>query len=36
VSGPAVLEHPTTTVFVGPDQEARIDGYGNLIIETRS
>jgi N-methylhydantoinase A len=36
VEGPAVLEHPTTTVFVGPDQEARVDGYGNLIIETRS
>ncbi|MEA2465993.1 MAG: N-methylhydantoinase, partial [Thermoleophilaceae bacterium] len=33
VAGPAVLEHPTTTVFVGSSQEAVIDGYGNLIVE---
>lgn len=36
VVGPAVLEHPTTTVFVGSAQQAVIDGYGNLIIEARS
>jgi N-methylhydantoinase A len=36
VVGPAVLEHPTTTVFVGSAQEAAIDGYGNLIVKARS
>jgi N-methylhydantoinase A len=36
VDGPAVLEHPTTTVFVGSDQKAAVDPYGNLIIEARN
>jgi N-methylhydantoinase A len=33
VEGPAVLEHPTTTVFIAAGQHAAIDGHGNLIIE---
>ena len=33
VSGPAVIEHPETTVYVGPGQTAVIDATGNLSIE---
>jgi N-methylhydantoinase A len=36
ILGPAVLEHPTTTVYVGSDQQAQVDKYGNLLIESRS
>ena len=34
--GPAVVEHPTTTVFVGSGQVAAVDPHGNLVIEERS
>jgi N-methylhydantoinase A len=30
--GPTVLEHPETTVFVGPQQRAQMDPRGNLVI----
>jgi N-methylhydantoinase A len=33
VSGPAVIEHPETTVYVGPGQTALLDDAGNLSIE---
>jgi len=33
VQGPAVIEHPETTVYVGPNQTARLDTLGNLIID---
>jgi N-methylhydantoinase A/oxoprolinase/acetone carboxylase beta subunit len=33
VLGPAVLEHPTTTVYVAAGQRAAVDDHGNLIIE---
>ena len=33
VSGPAVIEHPETTVYVGPGQTARLDDAGNLSID---
>lgn len=33
VVGPAVLEHPTTTVYVAAGQQAAVDAHGNLIIE---
>jgi N-methylhydantoinase A len=33
VAGPAVVEHPTTTVFVDRRQKAQVDGHGNLLIE---
>lgn len=37
VSGPAVVEHPETTVYIGPGQSVRLDGSGNLsIVLTRS
>jgi N-methylhydantoinase A len=33
VSGPAIVEHPETTVYVGPGQTARLDHAGNLSID---
>jgi N-methylhydantoinase A len=33
VEGPAVIEHPTTTVYVAQRQSAQVDGFGNLVIE---
>lgn len=35
VEGPAILEQPDTTIFVEPDQRARVDRFGNLIIEAK-
>jgi N-methylhydantoinase A len=36
VEGPALVRHPTTTVYAGPGQDVGIDDFGNLIITTRS
>ncbi len=33
VPGPAVLEQPDATIIVDPGLVARVDGFGNLIIE---
>jgi len=33
VSGPAIVEHPETTVYVGPGQTARLDNAGNLSVD---
>lgn len=33
VSGPAIVEHPETTVYVGPGQTALLDNAGNLSID---
>jgi len=33
VLGPAVIEFPTTTMTVLPDQRAKADEYGNFVIE---
>lgn len=33
VNGPAVIEEPAASTVVFPDQLARIDRYGNLIVE---
>jgi N-methylhydantoinase A len=33
VKGPAIVEHPETTVYVGPEQSARLDDAGNLSID---
>ncbi len=33
VKGPAILEQPDTTVLVEPGLIARVDHYGNTIIE---
>jgi N-methylhydantoinase A len=35
VHGPAVIEHPGTTIFVGPGQTAAIDDFENTVIELR-
>ena len=32
-SGPAIVEHPETTVYVGPGQTAQLDNAGNLSID---
>jgi len=32
VTGPAIVEEPTTTLVYFSDQEARVDGYGHLFI----
>lgn len=34
VAGPAVIEHPGTTIFIGVGQSARIDYMGNTWINT--
>jgi N-methylhydantoinase A len=33
IDGPAILEQPDATTVVDPDLAARIDEYGNLIVE---
>jgi N-methylhydantoinase A len=35
VHGPAILEQPDATVVVDPDLTARVDRFGNLIIERK-
>ena len=32
VTGPAVIEHPTTTVYVSSGQQVAVDTIGNLVI----
>jgi N-methylhydantoinase A len=36
ISGPAVFVRADTTVLLCPTDSARVDGYGNLLIEVRS
>ena len=36
VPGPAVIEHPTTTVFVAGGQHAALDRLGNLELTITS
>ncbi len=33
VSGPAILEGSESTVVIPPNQRARVDGYGNVLVE---
>ncbi len=33
ISGPAILEQPDATVVVDPDLSARVDNFGNIIME---
>jgi N-methylhydantoinase A len=35
VEGPAVLEQPDATTLVLPGQQARVDRFGNLVLERR-
>ena len=32
IPGPAIIEAPTTTIVVHPDQEATVDAYGNIAL----
>jgi N-methylhydantoinase A len=32
ISGPAIIEEPASTTYVGADEELKVDEYGNLII----
>ena len=32
IDGPALIEHPSTTILVGPGQSARIDDLENTVI----
>ena len=33
IAGPAVLEQPDATVLIEPGQQARVDRFGNLVLE---
>lgn len=35
IEGPAILEQPDATTLVDPDLTARVDGFGNVIVERR-
>lgn len=35
IPGLAIVELPDTTVVIGPDQEAEIDRYGDIVIQKR-
>ena len=35
LDGPAIIEEPTSTGVIHPDQRVRVDPYGSLIISTR-
>jgi len=35
LAGPAILEQPDTTIYVEPGMQARVDRFGNLLIEPR-
>ena len=32
ITGPAIIEHPGTTIVIGPKQKAMIDEYLNTVI----
>lgn len=36
IEGPALLEQPDTTIWVEPDLEATVDGFGNLVIRRKA
>ena len=36
VAGPAVLEQPDATALIEPGQQARVDRFGNLVLEKAS
>jgi N-methylhydantoinase A/oxoprolinase/acetone carboxylase beta subunit len=33
IGGPAIVEQMDSTTVIHPGQDARIDGFGNIIIE---
>ncbi len=36
IAGPAILEQPDSTIVVDPGLVARVDDYGNLIVERKA
>jgi N-methylhydantoinase A len=32
LEGPVIIETPNTTIVIYPDQKARVDGFGNIIV----
>lgn len=35
ITGLAIVELPDTTVVIGPDQDAEVDAFGNIVIQNR-
>jgi N-methylhydantoinase A len=35
IDGPAIFEQPDATTILAPNQQARVDAFGNLLIERR-
>ncbi|MGE5202830.1 MAG: hydantoinase/oxoprolinase family protein, partial [Acidobacteriota bacterium] len=35
IPGPAILEQPDTTIFIDPDLEGAVDGFGNVILSRK-
>ena len=33
IAGPAILEQPDTTIFIGPGLEGSVDRFGNVLLE---
>jgi N-methylhydantoinase A len=33
IAGPAILEQPDTTIYVDPELAARVDAFGNIVLE---
>ena len=33
LTGPAIVEQPDTTTVIEPGMHARVDAYGNLLVE---
>ena len=33
IQGPAIIQVPVTTIVVHPGQRARLDPYGNVLID---
>ncbi len=36
IEGPAILEQPDATTVVAPDFKARVDSYGNVVVERKA
>jgi N-methylhydantoinase A len=36
ITGPAIIVHPDTTVFLGTGDKLQVDSYRNLVVEARS
>ena len=36
IAGPAIIQVPDTTIVVHPGQAARLDPYGNVLVDLSS